>query len=1074
ILDQNGDGILNTDESAGNDLDGDGITNGIDFEFNAQGGLDQSQTNWRDSDGDLIPDYLDLDSDNDGISDLTESGNANLDTNGNGFLDAGDTNGADTDNDGLADGVDNENGEPGSANNTHGNEIDTDSDGQPDYLDLDADNDSIADVIEGGNAAADTNQDGVINSLDTNGGDADGDGFADAVDGSNDHGATAGTQADEPDTDNDSTGDWVDLDSDNDSIFDLIEVGNAGLDTDNNGFLNADDTDGGDADADGLDDNIDTIMGWGAATSTQDPSKSDFDNDGQANYVDLDADDDGISDLTERYANLTNSGAVDTNNDGMVDGNDSDLDGIIDSVDGLSGFGTNTGLPNLPANSDSDPNPDYLDIDADNDGIVDNNEAMPTDGVGNPADDYIAPQNLDADKDGIDAAYDVDDSVFGGGFTFIPENTDGEDLPDYLDLNTDNDLEDDTIEGHDFDNDGNPDVVAGGGDADADGLFDNYDNNTNSPDPTNSGTKPSDYPNLQAPATAEADWRELINPRPIVIDDFNNTFMGIQVTGSVLTNDYDPDGSAIEVAGFATMQGGPFSNSITIPGQGTLTLFDASAGTYTFVPVSNFYGQVDPIYYQTCDPNGGCATGSLVIEIIEDTTVNRPPIANNDHYENPFQTILEGNIYSNDFDPDEEDLTWGSALSNGTSINGGVYSINTTDGSFVYLPPTGFSGLDTLLTYDVCDPQNNCDAAVVTVWVNEQTSTSNYPPTGTDDGYLVYQNATLNGAWMMDNDPDDPDGDPITVTAINGQSMNGMGTVFFTAMGGELVVNPNGYFEYTPDEDYFGPDQFIYTICDDQGNCDQATVYLTVIPGICLDIQVAVFLEGPFDVASGEMHTLMNTARKILPGQTPVNPLVTGTPAGNPYRGEPWLYEGTTAEETFAGPYDAGVVDWVLVSFRTGTGATTTVAQGNGLLYADGHVEFIEPCILRKGQVEEVYIVVEHRNHMGVMSDTLVSITTDNELIHDFRQTESYRTTTSFGQKQVEPGTYVMFAGDGDQGADFPSYDINGLDNIIWTTQNGFFDTYLVSDYNMNGDVNGGDIILWTFNNGISSAVPKN
>ena len=94
-------------------------------------------------------------------------------------------------------------------------------------------------------------------------------------------------------------------------------------------------------------------------------------------------------------------------------------------------------------------------------------------------------------------------------------------------------------------------------------------------------------------------------------------------------------------------------------------------------------------------------------------------------------------------------------------------------------------------------------------------------------------------------------------------------------------------------------------------------------------------------------------------------------------------------------------------------------------------------------------------------------------MVYDFRITDSYRTSTSFGQAQVEPGVYAMFAGDADQGADFPGYDINGLDNIVWTQENGNFDQYLRADFDLNGDVNGADIILWSQNNGLSSAVPK-
>lgn len=105
----------------------------------------------KDSDGDGIPDQLDLDSDNDGIPDTIEAqiDNAvafsNIDTNKNGLDDAF---------------------EPGFF------PVDTDNDGVPDYLDVDSDNDGIYDSIETGSLGTDTDNDGIKNYRDL---DSDGD-----------------------------------------------------------------------------------------------------------------------------------------------------------------------------------------------------------------------------------------------------------------------------------------------------------------------------------------------------------------------------------------------------------------------------------------------------------------------------------------------------------------------------------------------------------------------------------------------------------------------------------------------------------------------------------------------------------------------------------------------------------------------------------------------------------------------------------------------------------------------------------------------------------------------------------
>ncbi|SKB87558.1 gliding motility-associated C-terminal domain-containing protein, partial [Maribacter arcticus] len=112
--------------------------------------------------------------------------------------------------------------------------------------------------------------------------------------------------------------------------------------------------------------------------------------------------------------------------------------------------------------SDRDGIPDRLDIDSDNDGIPDNVEAQSTN-------DYLAPTGGDNDNDGLDNAYENGD--FEG---LNPVNTDGTDNLDYLDDDSDNDLVLDNNEGNDFNFDGIPDQNFMGIDTDGDGLDDGY------------------------------------------------------------------------------------------------------------------------------------------------------------------------------------------------------------------------------------------------------------------------------------------------------------------------------------------------------------------------------------------------------------------------------------------------------------------------------------------------------------------------------------------------------------------------------------------------------------------------
>ena len=162
----------------------------------------------RDSDGDGIPDSLDFDSDNDGIPDIIEAQGTNPST----------LSGIDSNKNGLDNAF-----EPTQIPR------DTDGDGIPDYLDLDSDNDGVFDLVESGSGAIDTNFDGVIdgspNSFGTNG-------LADALETFDDSGVLRNSIAD---LDNDGTYNYIDLDSDGDLCYDVVEAGF--LDPDGDGLL---------------------------------------------------------------------------------------------------------------------------------------------------------------------------------------------------------------------------------------------------------------------------------------------------------------------------------------------------------------------------------------------------------------------------------------------------------------------------------------------------------------------------------------------------------------------------------------------------------------------------------------------------------------------------------------------------------------------------------------------------------------------------------------------------------------------------------------------------------------------
>ena len=543
-IDADGDGVPDNIEAqaegsyvapTGVDTDGDGLDNAYDAD---NGGTPIVIAN---TDGADDPDYIDTDSDNDGILDSIEGHDADAD----GVADVTPA-AADADGDGLDDNYDtvvlpaagNATGSNAPLQNTDGadnrdwrdtdddnDSVDTlteggvgndgDGDGTPDYLDgddadadgvpdttdVDDDNDGIPDATEG---AANTDGDAVANSLDI---DSDNDGIPDNIEAQAEGSYVAPTGVDtdgdgldnayDPDnggtpivianTDGADDPDYIDTDSDNDGILDSIE----GHDADSDGVADVTPA-AADADGDGLDDNYDTVVlpAAGNPTGSNAPLQN---TDGADNrdWRDTDDDNDTVDTLTEGGVGNDADGdgtpdyldAPDFDEDGVPDITDvdDDNDGILDVDEGAG-------------NTDGDAVADAFDIDSDNDGIPDNIEAQ-------AEGSYVAPTGVDTDGDGLDNAYDADN----GGTPIVIANTDGADDPDYLDTDSDNDGILDSIEGHDADRDGVADVTPAGADADGDGLDDNYDNVVAWAAGNSAG---SNAPLQNSDAAGNRDWRD--------------------------------------------------------------------------------------------------------------------------------------------------------------------------------------------------------------------------------------------------------------------------------------------------------------------------------------------------------------------------------------------------------------------------------------------------------------------------------------------------------------------------------------------------------------------------------------
>ena len=303
--------------------------------------------------------------------------------------------------------------------------------------------------------------------------------------------------------------------------------------------------------------------------------------------------------------------------------------------------------------------------------------------------------------------------------------------------------------------------------------------------------------NTETPASCDSAWVYLIRKPadypPFAVDDTFRITINSSGSFDVLANDLDK----VETLNYSGV-------SISTKAFHGVATVGATGINYT--PPNGFFG-LDSFTYQICDavPEDYCDWAKVYV-LVENE--NYKPFAFKDQYLLDFNTGGTFSVLDNDFDKDSDLLTSGTVQ----IISGPMHGSATVTGRQIdYTPNNGFNGIDQI-SYSVCDngsPQK-CDTARIEIFVKA----NNYLPfaaSDTMDPYCFFPHSIY----------------PLLNDHVFNENLD-FGSVVITVppLNGTATINPDLSFTYQADSGYVGPDQFSYRICDDNGDCDETTIYV--------------------------------------------------------------------------------------------------------------------------------------------------------------------------------------------------------------------------------------------------------
>jgi hypothetical protein len=217
-------------------------------------------------------------------------------------------------------------------------------------------------------------------------------------------------------------------------------------------------------------------------------------------------------------------------------------------------------------------------------------------------------------------------------------------------------------------------------------------------------------------------------------------------------------------------------------------------------------------------------------------------------------------------------------------------------------------------------------------------------------------------------------------------------------------------------------------------------------PTSTLFVNISLYLEGFYDSANDQMHTYLGQSGSI--------------PTTSPF-----------ADQRSVSSIPENITDWVYVGLRS-TPTGNNVVERSAFLFKDGTIVDDDGMsfLAMGGTPGDYYLVVQHRNHVSIMSSSAHTLGTEEASAKRYIFQDLTKAYGSKGMVELEPNIWGLAAGDMNQDGV-----ITSTDYVMWyNANNAGASLYSPADLDGNSDITIEDHVLWQNNayQGLETAVP--